>query len=177
MNLRRITAFLMSCTVLVSSAGCGKKEKAEKDIRVYTSFFGARGNEISKDNDIQQLIAEKTGAMCEETWLDEREDLNTVFSDMMISNKYPDFLVPDGENCRKLIKSGAFIPLDNYWDKYPNIKNFYSESEWNRVRSDDVIYIQSRFFQAVISTIPLQTTMMRLSGFRYVCLNGRATPK
>lgn len=137
MNLRRITAFLMSCTVLVSSAGCGKKEKAEKDIRVYTSFFGARGNEISKDNDIQQLIAEKTGAMCEETWLDEREDLNTVFSDMMISNKYPDFLVPDGENCRKLIKSGAFIPIDNYWDKYPNIKNFYSESEWNRVRSDD----------------------------------------
>lgn len=132
MNLRRITAFLMSCTVLVSSAGCGKKEKAEKDIRVYTSFFGARGNEISKDNDIQQLIAEKTGAMCEETWLDEREDLNTVFSDMMISNKYPDFLVPDGENCRKLIKSGAFIPIDNYWDKYPNIKNFYSESEWNR---------------------------------------------
>ncbi|MDE5582600.1 MAG: sugar ABC transporter substrate-binding protein [Ruminococcus sp.] len=138
MKLRKTTAFIFACTVFFSIAGCGENsDSRENEIRVYTSFFGARGNDISDNNEIRQIIAEKTGAMCKETWLKEQEDLNTVFSDMMISNKYPDFIVPDSNNCRKLVTAGVFIPLDNYWDKYPNIKNFYSESEWNRVRSDD----------------------------------------
>lgn len=136
MKIKKISAFILSGMMLFSATNCGKKEN-KKEIRVYTSFFGARGNEISSDNEIQQLIAEKTGAMCKETWLKEQEDMSVVFSDMMISNKYPDFLVPDSENCRKLINADVFIPIDNYWDNYPNIKNFYSESQWNRIRSDD----------------------------------------
>lgn len=136
MKSNKISVLLLSGFMMFSAVNCEKKEP-EKEIRVYTSFFGARGTDISNDNEIQQIIAEKTGAMCKETWLKEQEDLSAVFSDMMVSNKYPDFLVPDGENCRKLINSNIFIPLDNYWDSYPNIKNFYSESEWNRIRSDD----------------------------------------
>lgn len=138
MKFRKITALLLSGTMMVSVGSCGKqKEDDKKEIRVYTSFFGARGNEISKDNDIQQIIAEKTGAMCQETWLREQEDLSKVFSEMMVSNKYPDFIVPDGENCQKLMNANVLIPIDNYWDRYPNIKNFYSEGEWNRIRQED----------------------------------------
>ncbi|MDE6833631.1 MAG: sugar ABC transporter substrate-binding protein [Ruminococcus sp.] len=136
MNFKKITALSLVGIIVFSVTACGKNEP-EQEIRVYTSCFGARGSELSRNNDIQQLIAEKTGAMCIETWLKEQEDMNTVFADMMVSNKYPDFVVPDGENCRKFINSGVLIPIDNYWNDYPNIKNFYSDTEWNRVRSED----------------------------------------
>ena len=56
---------------------------------------------------------------------------------MMISNKYPDFMTPDAANCQKLIKEGAFIPIDSYWNEYPNIKKIYSDTEWDSVRADD----------------------------------------
>ncbi|MDE6426608.1 MAG: sugar ABC transporter substrate-binding protein [Ruminococcus sp.] len=136
MKFKRITAMSLSTLMIFSVCSCGEKEE-ENEIRVYTSCFGARGTEISKNNEIQQLIAEKTGAMCVETWLKEQEDMNTVFADMMVSNKYPDFVVPDGENCRKFMNAGVLIPLDNYWNDYPDIKNFYSDTEWNRIRADD----------------------------------------
>lgn len=136
MKIKKFISLSLSALMIFSASACGEK-KEEKEIRVYTSFFGARGTNLSKNNEIQQLIAEKTGAMCEETWLKEQEDLNDVFADMMVSNKYPDFVVPDSENCRKFINAGVLVPLDNYWNEYPNIKNFYSDTEWNRIRAND----------------------------------------
>lgn len=56
MKIKKISAFILSGMMLFSATNCGKKEN-QKEIRVYTSFFGARGNEISSDNEIQQLIA------------------------------------------------------------------------------------------------------------------------
>ena len=56
---------------------------------------------------------------------------------MMIKNKYPDFTAPDATNCQELIKAGAFIPLDNYWDDYPNIKALYTDVQWDRMRQPD----------------------------------------
>ena len=39
------------------------------EIREYTAFFAVPGSEINDDNEIQQIIAEKTGAKVKETWL------------------------------------------------------------------------------------------------------------
>ena len=72
MKIKKLISLLLSSLMIFFVSACGEKEE-EKEIRVYTSFFGARGTEISKNNEIQQLIAEKTGAMCEETWLKEQE--------------------------------------------------------------------------------------------------------
>ena len=139
MKIKKTAAILSTAALMLTSVGCSAKElkSDEKQIREFTGFFAARNNAISDKNEIQQLIAEKTGAYIKQTWLEDQDDINKIFSDMMISDKYPDFISPDAENCQKLIKEGSFIPLDNYWDKYPNIRNLCTESEWDRVRADD----------------------------------------
>ena len=143
MTVKQILSAISSAVMLLSAVGCSsektekKQEEQKQEIKEFSSFFCARNDELSADNEIQQLIAEKTGCILREKWIDDQDDIDKLFSDMMIANKYPDFISPDGENCQKLIKEGAFIPLDNYWDAYPNIKSLYTDDEWDRVRSED----------------------------------------
>ncbi|MGN0617037.1 extracellular solute-binding protein [Ruminococcus flavefaciens] len=143
MTIRKMTAALIAAAMTLSVSGCGKKKPKESNIKEFTGIFAARIPEIDRDNEIQQLIGEKTGVILRQSWISDQDDIDKTFSDMMISNKYPDFMTPDAENCQKLIKEGAFIPIDSYWDQYPRIKNMYSEREWNSVRADDghVYYI------------------------------------
>ncbi len=143
MTIRKMTAALIAAAMTLSVSGCGKKKPKESNIKEFTGIFAARIPEIDRDNEIQQLIGEKTGVILRQSWISDQDDINKTFSDMMISNKYPDFMTPDAENCQKLIKEGAFIPIDSYWDQYPRIKNMYSEREWDSVRADDghVYYI------------------------------------
>ena len=143
MTIRKMTAALIAAAMTLSVSGCGKKKPKESNIKEFTGIFAARIPEIDRDNEIQQLIGEKTGVILRQSWISDQDDIDKTFSDMMISNKYPDFMTPDAENCQKLIKEGAFIPIDSYWEQYPRIKNMYSEREWDSVRADDghVYYI------------------------------------
>ena len=143
MTIRKMTAALIAAAMTLSVSGCGKKKPKESNIKEFTGIFAARIPEIDRDNEIQQLIGEKTGVILRQSWISDQDDIDKTFSDMMISSKYPDFMTPDAENCQKLIKEGAFIPIDSYWDQYPRIKNMYSEREWDSVRADDghVYYI------------------------------------
>ncbi len=136
MKSRKITALLMAVCLLGLSVSCAKEE-SKQEIRVYTSLISTQGTKINDDNEIQNLIAEKIGAKCIETWLSEQDSNDTVLGDMMISGEYPDFLSPDAGNYQKLVKAGALIPIDNYWDSYPNIKNYLNDEEWNKTRSED----------------------------------------
>ena len=100
----------------------------------FTMFSGAYGNEINKDNKIQKLIAEKTGVRVTETWLNNQYEPEVINS-IIASGKYPDFIY-SGE-MDNLYKNGALIAWDDYIDKYPNIKEYYSEKEWDRFRQKD----------------------------------------
>ena len=160
MTVKKVISGVMAILLMASVTACGSdantnnnsgtnssSSKSKKDadqIKTFTGVYAARLTPVDKDNDVQKLIAEKTGVILEQQFIADQDDIDTTFSDMIISNKYPDFMAPDAENIQKLIKEGAFIPIDNYWDDYPNIKNLYSESEWNRVRSissDGHVYI------------------------------------
>lgn len=138
--MKKATALLSVAALVLTSVGCSaeKREEGKKEIKEFTGFFAARhSNSIKEDNDIQNLIAEKTGAKLRQTWLNDQDDIDKIFSDMMMSNKYPDFLSPDAANCQRLIKEGAFVPIDNYWDKYERLKSLHTESEWDKARADD----------------------------------------
>ena len=37
----------------------------------------------------------------------------------------------------QLYDAGALVALDDYIDKYPNIKNYFTEQEWDQLRQDD----------------------------------------
>ncbi len=155
MRSSKIIALSAAALIAVTGISCGKKN--EKKIRVYSSLLCTTGADIAEDNEIQQIIADKIGAKFVETWLDEQDNEDKIISDMMISGEYPDFLHPSSTNIQKLISAGAYIPLDSYLDKYPNLKNYFTEAEWDRIRSEDghIYYIPpfSKYYMQDTTTI------------------------
>ncbi|MBQ6181729.1 MAG: sugar ABC transporter substrate-binding protein [Ruminococcus sp.] len=150
MTGKRLLSALSAAAIALSATGCSsKKEEKKQEIKEFTGFYCARNDSIAEDNDIQKIIAEKTGCILKEEWIEDQADMDKVFSDMMISGKYPDFISPDAGNCQRLIKENAFIPLDNYWDDYPEIKALYTDAQWDIVRSEDGHIYYIPLFSAV----------------------------
>ncbi|WOO38257.1 extracellular solute-binding protein [Anaerocolumna sp. AGMB13020] len=141
---KRFIAVLM-CVMLVTAlfAGCGKNDDknsknstetggAAKEIKEFTAFFDRQGTELNKNNVVQDLIAEKIGAKCKETWLTGQTAEEAVGM-LIASGEYPDFI----NYTQQLYDAGALVALDDYLDKYPNIKNFWNEIQWNSLRQPD----------------------------------------
>ena len=47
----------------------GENTNDSSGVKEFTAFFAVPGSEINDDNEIEQKIAEITGAKCKETWL------------------------------------------------------------------------------------------------------------
>lgn len=106
----------------------GKNQK----IKEFTAFFDVPGNTINEDNEIKELIAQKIGAYCQEQWLSGKSADEAIAS-YIASGEYTDFI--SGNTV--LYEAGALIPIDVYWDDYPNIKNFLPSEIWDRFRQAD----------------------------------------
>lgn len=105
-------------------------------MKEFTAFFAVpAGTEINDDNEIQQKIAEITGVKVKETWLTGQTAQEAVGT-LIAGGEYPDF-IDGGDGMAQLYDAGALIPLDDYIDKYPNIKEFLTEEEWDKLRQDD----------------------------------------
>lgn len=136
---------LVSAAAAALLAGCGKSggaggnaagvDTAEGGIREYTAFYAVPGDEKNDDNVIQQKIAEITGAKVKETWLTGQTATEAVGT-LIAGGEYPD-LIDGSDGTAQLYEAGALIPLDEYLDEYPNLKNFWSEWDWDKVRQDD----------------------------------------
>lgn len=146
MTKSKVLSTLLAASLIFSAtAGCNSKTKktnnnnstTQQEIRTYTGFFAAQIGSVDENNVVKNLIAEKIGARCEETWLDETGNRDNIISNMIIQNEYPDFIYPDAANYQKLLQAGALSPIDAYWDDYPNVKNYFSQAQWNRIREDD----------------------------------------
>lgn len=106
----------------------GKNQK----IKEFTAFFDVPGNMINEDNEIKELIAQKIGAYCQEQWLSGKSADEAIAS-YIASGEYTDFI--SGNTV--LYEAGALIPIDVYWDDYPNIKNFLPSEIWDSFRQAD----------------------------------------
>ena len=151
MTIRQTISMLIAGMLLCSAAGCSASKPANtadpansaateepaKEITKFTGMFNATTNSLYENNEIRDIIAEKTGYILYEEWLPDRAEADKIFGDMLISGKYPDFVSPDGQNMQRMIKEHALIPLDNYWDKYPNLKSLYTDKEWDTLRAED----------------------------------------
>lgn len=127
-------------TTGVDSASVGDTQNggsSESDgMKEFTAFFAVpAGTEINDDNEIQQKIAEITGVKVKETWLTGQTAQEAVGT-LIAGGEYPDF-IDGGDGMAQLYDAGALIPLDDYIDKYPNIKEFLTEEEWDKLRQDD----------------------------------------
>ncbi len=130
------------CAAMLSSmfAGCGKEAGRggavnEDGIKEFTAFFAVPGSEINDDNEVQQLIAEKTGCKVKETWLT-GQSAEEAIGTLIAGGEYPDF-VEAGNGSVQMYEAGALVALDDYIDKYPNIKEFFTEQEWDSLRQSD----------------------------------------
>lgn len=103
-----------------------------KEVKEFTAFFDREGIELNEDNEIKQIIAEKIGAKCKETWLTGQTAEEAVGM-LIASGEYPDFMNWSPE----LQDAGATVAIDEYFDKFPNIKNYWSESQWETLRQED----------------------------------------
>lgn len=62
----------------------------------------------------------------------------TKFSTMIASGSLPDLIMMDrGANVERLRQPGLLVPLDDYLDKYPNLKKNAGEATLNMLRSED----------------------------------------
>ena len=104
-------------------------------MKEFTAFFAVPGSEINDDNEIQAEIAKITGAKCKETWLT-GQTVEEAVGTMIAGGEYPDF-IDGGDSAKQLYEAGALVPLDDYIDDYPNIKEFFTEEEWDKLRMDD----------------------------------------
>ncbi|MBQ4311416.1 MAG: sugar ABC transporter substrate-binding protein [Oscillospiraceae bacterium] len=120
------------------------KEYSDDEIKEFTAFFAVPGDELNAGNRVQEAIAKKIGAKCKMTWLTGQTAEEAV-GGFVALGEYPDFM--DGSTgMSTLVEAGAFIAIDEYWDNYPNVKNFYSEADWNKIRNEDGhVYIIPQF--------------------------------
>lgn len=150
MKKKQIVSLLLTVVMAMSLAvGCGNKgESSEasgsegtteatdsKEIKEFTAFFAVPGSELNDENVNQDLIAEKTGAKVKEVWLT-GQTAEEAIGTLVAGGEYPDF-IDGGDGEQQLYDAGALVALDDYIDKYPNIKNFFTEQQWEQLRQDD----------------------------------------
>ena len=131
-----VSALLVAAMAASMFTGCGDgttgadsnsvgdtQSSEDGGVKEFTAFFAVpAGTEINDDNEIQQQIAEITGAKVKETWLTGQTAQEAVGT-LIAGGEYPDF-IDGGDGMAQLYDAGALIPLDDYIDKYPNIKEF-----------------------------------------------------
>lgn len=155
MRLKRFLALSMACMLGVATlAGCGGggdgqatsgsgepmgletgETFTEDQIVDFTMFIAMPGSEINDGNEIQEMIAQMTGARVKETWLTGQTATEAVGS-ILASGELPDF-IDGGDGMMQLYDAGVLVPWDDYIEKYPNIKELYSDEEWESFRQAD----------------------------------------
>ena len=150
MKRRKLISVLLAATMMAAMfAGCGSdaastdaKENADGadsteagGAKEFTAFFAVPGSEINDDNEIQQIIADKTGVKVKETWLTGQTAEEAVGM-MITGGELPDFIC-GGSGQSQLYDADVLVALDDYLDDYPNIKNFFTQQQWDQLRQDD----------------------------------------
>ena len=66
------------------------------------------------------------------------KDLDNKLNMMLASGDWPDIIQCETETMEsKLLSSGKLLPLNEYWDDYPNLKNARDEETWDVMRYND----------------------------------------
>ena len=83
-------------------------------------IFAVPGKIAPDDNRVMKAIEEKTGVRVTMDWLTGQTAKERI-GVMIAGGEYPDFI--DGsDGTQQLVSAGALVPLEDYIDKYPNIK-------------------------------------------------------
>lgn len=131
-KIRQVIVLLVAFIFLIGNIIIESENKGKTEIKEFTAFFDVQGVELDEHNEIKEEIAKITGARCQEMWLVGQTAEDAIAS-YIASGEYPDFISGN----TNLYEAGALIPIDEYWDAYPNIRNYMSDASWERLRQDD----------------------------------------
>ena len=167
MKCKKLTALLLTAAMTASVlAGCGgdsagdagtsntdggsneeaaSGEDGNKDIIDFSMFIAMPGPEINDGNEIQEIIAQKTGVRVKETWLTGQTAAEAVGT-IIAGGEYPDF-IDGGDGQMALYDAGALVAWDDYLEKHPKLKEMYSDEEWDRFRQEDGKIYWANIFQ------------------------------
>ena len=120
-------------------------EDGNKDIIDFSMFIAMPGPEINDGNEIQEIIAQKTGVRVKETWLTGQTAAEAVGT-IIAGGEYPDF-IDGGDGQMALYDAGALVAWDDYLEKHPKLKEMYSDEEWDRFRQEDGKIYWANIFQ------------------------------
>ena len=103
---RRVFAASMSAAMLLGLTACGGSDstgssgssESADGIKTFTMFIAMPGSEINDDNEIMNIIAEKTGAKLKETWLTGQTDAEAIGT-IIAGGEYPDFINGEWRRC------------------------------------------------------------------------------
>ncbi|MCQ2542702.1 MAG: sugar ABC transporter substrate-binding protein [Lachnospiraceae bacterium] len=112
-----------------------KTTYSEDEIINFTMFSAMPGSEINDGNAAQEEIAKRTGVRVKETWLTGQTAEEAVGS-ILASGDLPDF-IDGGDGMVQLYENDVLVAWDEYIEKYPNLKELYSDAEWEFFRQDD----------------------------------------
>ena len=121
--------------LLAAAALCAvswQENEREEKIREYTAFFSVPGAVRDEENVIENEIAKLTGAKCREIWLT-GQTADEATGSYIASGEYPDFMIGNA----MLYEAEALVPIDAYWEDYPNIRNYMADEEWDKLRQPD----------------------------------------
>ena len=139
---KKLLSLLLTCIIGVSAVSCSSPATRKpivpeaRAVKHYTGFFATLKDDCSESERIRSIIAEKTGAVCEEKWLTKNDNRDDVINIMINKADYPDFIYA-GTDHSKFLEAKAYIPLENYIEKNQNLKNYFTEEEWDRIKSPD----------------------------------------
>ena len=117
MKKKKLLCLLMAAVMTASVfTGCGDSKKEtgadtstdadaadDGEIKEFTAFFAVPGSEINDDNEIQQIIAEKTGAKVKETWLTGQTAEEAVGT-LIAGGEYPDFVDGGSQSVQQYLR-------------------------------------------------------------------------
>ncbi|MBS4176134.1 extracellular solute-binding protein [Lederbergia citrea] len=149
-----LVAILMIFTLM---AGCSK-ESASSDSKGKTSDSGKENSGFKLGEDELEYTMyghydwytmPKWGEDIASKWIKENKKVNVVpvssggnaaqkFNTMIVANDLPDVIWMDrGPDVDKLREADMLVPLDEYIEKYPNLKEWAGESTLNMLRAED----------------------------------------
>ncbi len=139
MKCKKLTALLLTAAMAASVlTGCGGEEAASstgtsepaetsgggqnetaasgedgnKEIIDFTMFIAMPGPEINDGNEIQEIIAQKTGVRVKETWLTGQTAAEAVGT-IIAGGEYPDF-IDGGDGQMALYDAGALVANEQF---------------------------------------------------------------
>ena len=161
--LKAAAGVMSVCLLAGSLAGCGVKKaegtvsttagtaaegtvqteaKAsdEKEAPVKLKLFLTNKN-IVDGSYAKKMIEEATNTELEIIQVPTK-DLDNKLNILLASGERPDIIQCETETMEsQLLSSGILLPLNEYWDNYPNLKNARDEATWDVMRySDGNIY-------------------------------------